>query len=55
MKEDEIENSEEQEENWEKTDEKLPFCNTAPSAEHARADDDDGPCDDGRAGDIGED
>ena len=30
--------------------EKLPYCTTAPSAEHARAQEDDEPCDDGRAG-----
>ena len=31
----------------EKTEEEpLPFCTTAPSAEHARAADDDEPCDD---------
>ena len=30
--------------------ESLPFCTTAPSAEQARADEDDEPCDDGRAG-----
>jgi hypothetical protein len=35
-----------------KVDEKLPFCTTAPSAEQARALDDDEPCDDGRGGDI---
>lgn len=29
--------------------ESLPYCTTAPSAEHARADDADEPCDDGRA------
>lgn len=33
-----------------KPDEKLPFCTTAPSAEHFRGSDDDEPCDDGRAG-----
>ena len=33
-------------------DAKLPFCTTAPSAEHARADDDDEPCDDARDGDL---
>jgi hypothetical protein len=33
-----------------KVEEKLPFCTTAPSAEHARAWDDDEPCDDGRSG-----
>lgn len=36
-------------------DAKLPYCTTAPSAEHARGFDDDEPCDDGRAGDIGKD
>jgi hypothetical protein len=33
-------------------DDKLPFCTTAPSAEQARADDDDEPCDDARDGDL---
>ena len=33
-----------------KVEEKLPYCTTAPSAEHARASDDDEPCDDGRSG-----
>ncbi len=28
----------------------LPFCTTAPSAEHARATNEDEPCDDGSAG-----
>jgi hypothetical protein len=28
----------------------LPFCTTAPSAEHARAKNEDEPCDDGTAG-----
>jgi hypothetical protein len=32
--------------------EELPYCTTAPSAEHARASDDDEPCDDGRGGEI---
>ena len=32
--------------------EALPHCTTAASAEHARAYDDDEPCDDGRAGGI---
>jgi len=32
--------------------EKLPYCTTAPSAEHSRAHDDDEPCDDGRTGDV---
>ena len=30
--------------------EKLPYCTKAPSAEHARAHDEDEPCDDGRIG-----
>ena len=32
--------------------EQLPPCTKAPDAEHARANDDDEPCDDGRAGVI---
>lgn len=35
-----------------KVEEKLPFCTTAPSAEHHRAQDDDEPCDDGRSGEM---
>lgn len=35
-----------------KSDEKLPYCTTAPSAEHARARNDDEPCDDGKTGDV---
>ena len=31
-------------------DEKIPHCTTAPNAEHARPDDNDEPCDDGRGG-----
>ena len=34
-----------------KKEDDLPFCTTAPSAEHARALEDDEPCDDGRSGD----
>ncbi len=34
----------------EKTDEAKPYCTTAPSAEHARAQDEDEPCDDSRGG-----
>lgn len=30
--------------------EQIPFCTNAPSAEHARANVDDEPCDDGREG-----
>jgi hypothetical protein len=33
-----------------KADEELPFCTTAPSAEHSRADEEDEPCDDFREG-----
>ena len=33
-----------------KKDKPLPFCTTAPSAEHARADEEDEPCDDSRSG-----
>jgi hypothetical protein len=40
--------------NKKEEEEKLPFCTTAPSAEQARAGDDDEPCDDGRSGDVAE-
>jgi len=33
-----------------KVEKSLPFCTTAPDAEHARAHDDDEPCDDSRSG-----
>ena len=33
-----------------KVKEKLPYCTSAPSAEHARASHDDESCDDGRSG-----
>ena len=33
-----------------KAEEDLPFCTTAPDAEHARSHDDDEPCDDARSG-----
>jgi hypothetical protein len=36
--------------NGKEVEEKLPYCTTAPSAEHTRAHDDDEPCDDSRAG-----
>ena len=56
MEEKDMEESEEQEKAKKKTaDEKLPYCTTAPSAEHARASDDDEPCDDGKEGDIDQD
>lgn len=35
-----------------KAEEKLPYCTTAPSAEHARGNNDNEPCDDGRTGDV---
>ncbi|MDY6971565.1 MAG: hypothetical protein SV775_04455 [Thermodesulfobacteriota bacterium] len=38
-----------------KVEEELPFCTTATSAEHARADDSGEPCDDFRSGDVDED
>jgi hypothetical protein len=37
-----------------KPEEKLPYCTTAPSAEHARASEEDEPCDDGTGGGTGE-
>ena len=37
------------------TEEKLPFCTSAPSAEHARGMEEEEPCDDSRSGDYGED
>ncbi|MBW1861770.1 MAG: hypothetical protein JRJ02_05285 [Deltaproteobacteria bacterium] len=38
----------------EELEEKLPYCTTTPSAEQARAHDEDEPCDDGRGGDTNE-
>ena len=53
MEEKKTEKSEEQEKGKKKKDEeKLPYCTTAPSAEQARAWDEDEPCDDGTSGDI---
>ncbi len=53
MQEKNMEKLEEQKKGKKKNDdEKLPYCTTAPSAEHARASDDDEPCDDGREGSI---
>ena len=34
------------------SEEKLPYCTTASSAEQARAEDEDEPCDDGRTGKV---
>lgn len=56
MEEKNMEELEEQEKRKKKNaDEKLPYCTTAPSAEQARASDDDEPCDDGREGNIDKD
>ena len=38
-----------------KSEEQLPFCTSAPSAEHARGMEEEEPCDDSRSGDYGED
>lgn len=35
-----------------KVENELPYCTTAPSAEHYRSSDDDEPCDDGRTGKV---
>ena len=51
MDKEKIEKSKEQEKE-KKIDEKIPHCTTSPSAEHARANDNGEPCDDGRGGDI---
>ena len=45
-----MENKESEEKSKEKQGEPLPFCTTAPDAEHARGDSDDEPCDDSRSG-----
>ena len=56
MEEKNIEKLEEQKKGKKKNaDEELPYCTTAPSAEQARASDDDEPCDDGREGNIDKD
>jgi hypothetical protein len=56
MEEKKVEEVEEQEKQKKKKfDEKLPYCTTAPSAEHARTFDNDEPCDDGRSGDTNQD
>jgi len=44
----------EEEKKKKKPEEKLPYCTTAPSAEHARASADDEPCDDATDGGPGE-
>jgi len=56
MEEKKVEEVEEQEKvKKKKFDEKLPYCTTAPSAEHSRGHDNDEPCDDGRDGDTNQD
>lgn len=50
MEEKEEKKAEEQVDKKKKKEEELPFCTTAPSAEHARADEEDEPCDDFREG-----
>ena len=51
MDKEKIEKTKEQEKE-KKIYEKIPHCTSAPNAEHARADDNDDPCDDGRGGNI---
>jgi hypothetical protein len=46
------EKTEGKEKKQKKVEESVPFCTTAPSAEHTRADDADVPCDDSRNGDY---
>lgn len=46
---------EKQESKKKKDGEDLPYCTTAPSAEHMRAHEEDEPCNDGRAGSLEED
>lgn len=43
---------EKQESKKKKNIEDLPYCTTAPSAEHMRAHEEDEPCDDGREGNV---
>jgi hypothetical protein len=54
MEEKNMKGLEEQNKKKEDADETLPYCTTAPSAEQARAFDDDEPCDDSREGTIEE-
>jgi hypothetical protein len=46
------EKTEGQEKKQKKVEEGIPFCTTAPSAEHARGDEADEPCDDSTTGDY---
>jgi len=50
MSEEKQETSEEETKKKKKAESPLPFCTTAPSAEHARGADEDEPCDDSRSG-----
>jgi hypothetical protein len=50
MEEQKKKETEEQAEKKQEETESMPFCTTAPSPEHARAEDDDEPCDDSRSG-----
>ena len=50
MDEEKINEKEETSKKKKTEEEPLPFCTTAPSAEQSRSDEDDEPCDDGRAG-----
>jgi hypothetical protein len=53
MKEEQETSAEEsQEKEKKKPEEKLPFCTTAPSAEHSRGPEEEEPCDDSRGGDY---
>jgi hypothetical protein len=46
------EETEGKEKKQKKAEESLPFCTTAPSAEHTRGEEAEGPCDDSRTGDY---
>jgi hypothetical protein len=50
MEEKEEKREEEQEKKKKKNEDELPFCTTAPSAEHSRGDEEEEPCDDFREG-----
>jgi hypothetical protein len=50
MKEEEKQETEEKAKKKKEEAESMPFCTIAPSAEHARAEEDDEPCDDSRSG-----
>jgi hypothetical protein len=50
MSEEQKKSEEEAKKKKKKAEEPLPFCTTAPSAEHARGSNEDEPCDDSREG-----